>query len=169
MSARGVAGGFSSAHKRHARAAGQDQVGHCRVWSHRDYATLKRCIRARHSLSHHEKNFAQWNRAAAALLGFSAEEALGQNLDLVIPEHLRAAHWRGFDAAMARGATRLDGRPTVTRAVHKSGRKLYVEMTFALVMVAGAPRGAVAVARDASERILRERAAAGPTNGSISG
>ena len=41
----------------------------------------------------------RWNRASAALFGFSAEEALGQSLDLIIPEHLRASHWRGFEAA----------------------------------------------------------------------
>jgi PAS domain S-box-containing protein len=44
-----------------------------------------------------------WNRAAAALFGYSAAEALGQKLDLIIPEHLRAAHWRGFEAAMTNG------------------------------------------------------------------
>src|SRR5579863_8651362 len=76
---------------------------------------------------------ARWNSAATALFGFSRDEALGQNLDLIIPEHLRAAHWRGFDAAMASGTMKLQGRPTLTRALHKSGRKLYVEMTFAIV------------------------------------
>jgi len=34
----------------------------------------------------------RWNRAATALFGYSAAEALGQKLDLIIPEHLRAAH-----------------------------------------------------------------------------
>src|SRR5256886_15996309 len=71
----------------------------------------------------------RWNRAAADLFGYSAAEALGQSLDLIIPEHLRAAHWRGFEAAMRNGDTKLQGRPTVTRAKHATGRKLYVEMT----------------------------------------
>src|ERR1700739_401511 len=75
----------------------------------------------------------RWNHAAAALFGFSAEEALGQSVDLIIPEHLRAPHWSGFDAAMAKGATSLQARATLTRALHKSGRRLYVEMSFALV------------------------------------
>jgi PAS domain S-box-containing protein len=101
----------------------------------------------------------RFNPAAAALFGFSVEEALGQSLDLIIPEHLRAAHWRGFDAAMTNGALKLQGRPTLTRAQHKSGRKLYVEMTFAIVTGSQA-LGAVAVARDATERVQRERAAA---------
>ena len=103
----------------------------------------------------------RWNAAATQVFGFSTEEALGQNLDLVIPEHLRAAHWRGFDAAMETGATRLHGHPTVTRAEHKSGRKLYVEMSFAIVADGtGTAIGSVAVARDVSERVARERAAA---------
>ena len=51
----------------------------------------------------------------------------------IIPERLRAAHWKGFDSAMASGSTRLAGRPAVTRAAHKNGEKLYVEMTFAVV------------------------------------
>ncbi len=102
----------------------------------------------------------RWNHAAAALFGYSAAEALGQNLDLIIPEHLRAAHRRGFEAAMTDGVVRLQGRPTLTRATHRTGRKLYVEMTFALVkgQAGGAARGAVAVARDVTERIAQQRA-----------
>jgi PAS domain S-box-containing protein len=106
----------------------------------------------------------RWNNAAAVLFGYNAAEALGQNLDLIIPEHLRAAHWHGFAAAVTNGVMKLQGRPTLTRAAHKTGRKLYVEMTFALVKgEAGGPaRGAVAVARDVTERIEQQRANAGP-------
>jgi PAS domain S-box-containing protein len=102
----------------------------------------------------------RWNRASAALFGFSAEDALGQSLDLIIPEHLRASHWRGFEAAIANGAMKLQGRPTLTRALHKSGRKLYVEMTFAIVKAdaEGEVIGSVAMARDVTDRVERERA-----------
>jgi PAS domain S-box-containing protein len=55
----------------------------------------------------------------------------------------------------------LEGRPTLTRARHQSGRKLFVEMTFALITHAGGgPRGAVAVARDVTERVEQQRSAA---------
>src|SRR5215469_9248705 len=103
----------------------------------------------------------RWNHAATALFGYSAEEVLGQSVELIIPEHLRAAHWSGFDAAMAKGATKLEGRPTLTRALHKSGRRLYVEMTFAIVKGDAESEllGAVAMARDVTERIEQERAA----------
>lgn len=98
----------------------------------------------------------RWNHAAAALFGYSVAEALGQRLDLIIPEHLRAEHWRGFQAAMTNGVMKLQGRPTVTRAAHQTGRKLYVELSFAIVN--GGAIGAVAVARDVTGRVEQQRA-----------
>jgi signal transduction histidine kinase len=61
---------------------------------------------------------------------------------------------------MTHGVMKLQGRPTLTRATHQTGRTLYVEMTFALVKgrTGGAARGAVAVARDVTERIEQQRA-----------
>ncbi|RDJ98235.1 PAS domain S-box protein [Paraburkholderia lacunae] len=104
---------------------------------------------------------ARWNHAAAALFGYSAAEALGQNLDLIIPEHLRAAHWRGFEAAMTSGHTRLHGRATLTRAISKTGKKLYVEMTFAMVKNhEGEVLGSVAIARDVTARVEQEKSVA---------
>lgn len=100
-----------------------------------------------------------WNAAAARIFGFAAEEALGRSLDLIIPEHLRQAHWSGFHRAMQSGATRLGGRPTMTRGLHRSGRRLYVEMSFAVVRApSGAIAGSVAVARDATARYEEEKA-----------
>lgn len=113
-----------------------------------------------------EGRIARWNPAAARLFGFGADEAIGRSLDLIIPERLRAAHWSGFRKAVASGQTRLAGRPSLTRAVHKDGRKLYVEMTFALVKdEAGQVLGSVAIARDVTERVEKERAAAPPPAG----
>jgi PAS domain S-box-containing protein len=110
--------------------------------------------------ANHSGAIIRWNRASTALFGYSAEEALDQSIDLIIPEHLRTAHWSGFEAAMTRGALKLQGRPTLTRALHRSGRKLYVEMTFAIVKDAESEvLGAVAVARDVTDRVERERAA----------
>jgi PAS domain S-box-containing protein len=83
--------------------------------------------------TNHSGAIIRWNPACTALFGHCAEEALGQGVELIIPENLPAAHWSGFAAAMTKGATKLQGRPTLTRALHKSGRRLYVEMTFAIV------------------------------------
>lgn len=110
--------------------------------------------------SNREGLIERWNPAAESMFGYTFAEADGQSLDLIIPEPLRAAHWRGFDAAMASGSTRLHGRPTLTRAERKTGEKIYVEMSFSLVIDgSGKAIGSVAIARDVTERVLRDKAA----------
>ena len=91
-----------------------------------------------------------WNERAEMLFGYSAQEAIGQSLDLIIPEHLRERHWQGYRRAIAAGRTRPDARPMLTRATHKDGGKLYVEFAFAIVTEEGRVLGALATARPAS-------------------
>lgn len=96
----------------------------------------------------HEGIIRIWNAAAEHLFEFSATEAVDTSVDLIIPEHLREAHWRGFSRALAAGKTRLGGVPTRTRALCKSGTKLFVQMSFAVIVdAAGKSIGAVAMAR----------------------
>lgn len=99
-----------------------------------------------------------WNTQAEAVFGFTAVDALGQSLDLIIPERFRAAHWRGFDRALERGATSKGAEVRTTRGVHKSGRKLYVNMSFSVVTAAdGEVLGSAAMARDVTEWFLAEK------------
>lgn len=94
-----------------------------------------------------------WNAAAEKMFGFSAEQALGQNLDLIIPERLRRMHWRGFDAAIAAGVTKHSGKPMATKALRADGSEFYTEMGFALIFNdQGEVVGTVAQARDITER-----------------
>lgn len=91
-----------------------------------------------------------WNAAAERLFGYSRDEAIGQSLDIIIPERLRDAHWAGFDRALEAGAVKTPGRAMLTRAQMSSGETVYVEMTFAVVKSAdGTALGSVAIARDA--------------------
>jgi PAS domain S-box-containing protein len=43
---------------------------------------------------------AWWSPGAEVLFGHSAAAAVGQSLDLIVPEALRARHWAGFSRAM---------------------------------------------------------------------
>lgn len=99
-----------------------------------------------------------WNQGSETVFGFSAEDAVGQSLDIIIPEKMRKAHWEGYDKAIAHGDT-ISGRGSrITRALHKSGQNLYVDMSFAMVKdQSGQLIGSLAVARDATERYLEER------------
>jgi PAS domain S-box-containing protein len=93
------------------------------------------------------------------LFGFTAGEALGASLDIIVPEHLRERHWSGFDQAMQTGELKLEGKPTLTRDTPKNGGKLYVELSFGLVKNAeGTPIGSVTIARDVTEKVEKERA-----------
>jgi PAS domain S-box-containing protein len=100
----------------------------------------------------------EWNPAAEKMFGHAREEALGQSLDLIVPERFREAHWRGFKRALAEGETKYSGQSLPTRSRHRDGSTIYVELTFAIVHDAtGAVIGALAHARDISERWQRER------------
>jgi PAS domain S-box-containing protein len=94
-----------------------------------------------------------WNRGAEALFGDTAAEALGQGLDLIVPERFRAAHGSGFRRAVGSGRTAGRDRVRTTRSMHKDGRKLYVELSFGLVYDgSGGVAGAFAVGRDGTAR-----------------
>ena len=100
-----------------------------------------------------------WNRGAEALFGFAAAEVIGSSLDVIVPERFRQAHWDAFHRAVASGRTRPGDSVRTTRADHKSGRKLYVDLSFGLVKDgSGSVIGSVAVGRDCSVRYLAERA-----------
>ena len=95
-----------------------------------------------------------WNLGAEALFGFPAAEVIGRSLDVIVPERFRQAHWD-----VASGRTRPGDSVRTTRADHKSGRKLYVDLSFGLVKDgSGSVIGSVAVGRDCSARYLAEKA-----------
>jgi PAS domain S-box-containing protein len=100
----------------------------------------------------------RWNAAAQAVFGYSEREVLGQRLDVLIPERLRAGHWAGFDAAIETGTMKHGRESMTTRSMHKDGSDLYVDLSFALVSGAtGDVLGAVAVARDITSRFRAEK------------
>ncbi|MFZ2628824.1 MAG: PAS domain S-box protein [Rugosibacter sp.] len=104
-----------------------------------------------------------WNRGAEAIFGYAAEEAIGKNLDVIIPERFRRAHWDGFNKAIAAGQTRHSGKAMTTRSVHKNGNKLYVDMSFSLVKDrAGNVMGSLAIGRDSTARHLAGDGASRP-------
>ena len=100
-----------------------------------------------------------WNGGAEAIFGHTATEAIGQNLDIIIPERFRDQHWKGYDAALASGKTKYARQALVTRSMRKDGATIYVELTFALLKdQGGVTKGAVAAVRDVTARFAQERA-----------
>ncbi|MCG5241431.1 PAS domain-containing protein [Azospirillum doebereinerae] len=101
-----------------------------------------------------------WNEGAERLFGFTASEAVGQSLDLIIPERQRARHWEGYDAVMATGESRYGKGDTLSvPALHKDGRRISVEFTIVPVHDEnGAMAGMAAVLRDVTARFEEMKA-----------
>jgi PAS domain S-box-containing protein len=100
-----------------------------------------------------------WNAAAERIFGFASADAIGERLDIIIPESLREAHWQGYERALAAGDTKYRGQSLPTKAVRNDGSTIYVELSFAIVHGRdGTVIGALANARDITERFERDRA-----------
>ncbi|WP_084440127.1 PAS domain S-box protein [Erythrobacter dokdonensis] len=97
-----------------------------------------------------------WNRAAEAMFGWSAEEAIGQPLDMIIPDRHRAGHHAGVARLRARGPIKLVGQTVEVPATCKAGHEIPVELSLAMWpgegAEAGGPAGFAAIIRDISAR-----------------
>jgi PAS domain S-box-containing protein len=100
-----------------------------------------------------------WNAGAEATFGYQAEEALGQTLDLIIPEHLRERHWAGYHQAMATETTRYGRELLAVPARRKDGTRLSLEFTIVILRQAsGELLGPAAIIRDVTARRQRDQA-----------
>ncbi len=71
-----------------------------------------------------------WNDGAASMFGYSSKEAVGQSLDIIIPENLRARHWEGYRRTMETGESRYGaGDLLAVPAMRKDGTRISVEFT----------------------------------------
>src|SRR5262245_9879314 len=86
----------------------------------------------------------EWDDAVTDVAGYSADEAVGRNLDVVIPPVLRSLHWHGFDKAMQRGRLSKPEKIYKVPAVRSDRRIVVAHATFELIPGhAGRTRGAV--------------------------
>jgi PAS domain S-box-containing protein len=99
-----------------------------------------------------------WNAGAERIFGWTAAEALGQSMDLIIPERLRSRHWQNWDRVMDTGVTRYATDVLAVPALRKDGAPLSIEFTIQLVRdEAGHILGPAAIVRDVTARFLREK------------
>jgi PAS domain S-box-containing protein len=99
-----------------------------------------------------------WNTGAETIFGYSAREALGEGLDLIIPEKLRERHWEGYHRVMDTGKTRYGNELLKVPALRKDGKKLSIE--FSILLVRDRQNqiiGSAAVMRDVTEGWQHEK------------
>ncbi|WP_275099087.1 PAS domain-containing protein [Sedimenticola hydrogenitrophicus] len=99
-----------------------------------------------------------WNPAAERLFGYTKDEAMGQSLDLIIPEKQQKRHWDGYHKTMKSGQTRYGNDLLRVPATHKDGHRLSIAFTVALLYSTDNEiTGIAAVIRDETERFNQDR------------
>lgn len=99
-----------------------------------------------------------WNAGAERILGFPASEALGQSLDLFIPEKLRGRHWEGYHRVMASGETKYVTGLLSSPGIRKDGSQVSLEFSMVLLKdEQGTMQGCASIMRDVTERWLKEK------------
>jgi PAS domain S-box-containing protein len=106
-----------------------------------------------------------WNPGAEKIFGFSAAEAIGQSLDMIIPEALRERHWHGYHEVMRTGQSRYgQGDLLAVPGLRKDRKRISLEFTIVPLRAKdGTLQGMGAIMRDVTARFeelrsLRQRA-----------
>src|SRR4029434_7260615 len=77
-----------------------------------------------------------WNPGAERIFGYATAEAVGQSLDMIIPERLRERHWQGYHQVMRTGQSRYGmGDVLALPGVRKDGTRISLE--FSIVPLPG--------------------------------
>ena len=101
-----------------------------------------------------------WNPGAERIFGYAAAEAVGQSLDLIIPEGLRKRHWDGYGQVMRTGKSCYgEGDVLAVPGQRKDGKRISLEFTILPLRGSdGALNGMGAVLRDVTARFEELRA-----------
>ena len=99
-----------------------------------------------------------WNSGAEQMFGHTAAEAVGQSLDLIIPENLRSRHWEGYGRVMASGETKYKTGLLSSPGIRKDGSRVSLEFSMVLLHdEAGNMEGCASIMRDITERWKKEK------------
>jgi PAS domain S-box-containing protein len=95
-----------------------------------------------------------WNPAAEKLFGFSAREAIGQSIEIIMPAPIANVHRIGYERYLRTGHGLIidAGAPVEMPARTKSGDDIRIELSLSQLQNSNGERFALAVIRDAMNR-----------------
>jgi PAS domain S-box-containing protein len=100
-----------------------------------------------------------WNKGAEEIFGWTAEEVVGQSMDLIIPQKHRAKHWEGYDQVMKTGVSKYGRNVLAVPALTKNGRRISIEFNVVLLKApSGEVIGIAALLQDVTQRWERDKA-----------
>jgi len=77
----------------------------------------------------HTGEIVSWNKAATRILGYTEEEAIGQRLELIIPDRFHDAHRNGMARFTATGEAHVIGTTVELFACTKGGEEVPIELS----------------------------------------
>jgi PAS domain S-box-containing protein len=92
-----------------------------------------------------------WNPGAQAVFGYSAREAIGEPLTMILPERFHEAHRGGMKRYLATGVASVIGKTVEPTGTRRDGTEFPIELTMASWELAG-ETSFIAILRDVSER-----------------
>lgn len=98
-----------------------------------------------------DNRIVSWNAGAEQLFGYTAQEAIGQSLSIIIPPRHRSAHEAGLVRAVRSGRARLAGKAVEILALHAAGHEIPVDLSLSMWVEDGHPMFG-ALIRDVSDR-----------------
>ena len=124
-----------------------------------DLYQLLECVGDAIIVSDANEKIVLWNPAATRIFGYSEVEALGQTLDLIVPERQRQRHNEGYSKSMETGTTRYGTSLLKVPAKHKDGSMLSIAFTVGMLFNENhKANGVVAIIRDETARFAEESA-----------
>jgi PAS domain S-box-containing protein len=91
----------------------------------------------------------EWNDAATRIFGWSREQAVGENIDMLIPDNQKDQHWEGYDRVLAAGETKYPGGAELLNvsSLKADGTRVGIEMSIAPLQEDGATTAIAVVVR----------------------
>jgi PAS domain S-box-containing protein len=91
----------------------------------------------------------EWNEAAARIFGWSRDQAIGENIDMLIPDNQKDQHWEGYDRVLEAGETKYPGGAELLNvsSLKADGTRVGIEMSLVPLQEDGATTAIAAVVR----------------------
>ena len=71
-----------------------------------------------------------WNDGATRIFGWTKEQAVGENIDMMIPDNQKDQHWTGYDHVLESGETKFKGGNLLNVSAQKAdGSRVGVAMS----------------------------------------
>jgi PAS domain S-box-containing protein len=90
----------------------------------------------------------EWNESATRIFGWSRQQAIGENIDMLIPDNQKDEHWEGYDKVLESGETKFrNGAVLSVSALKSDGSRLGVAFSITPLVEDGKVAAIAAIVR----------------------